>query len=103
MGSYVRDRKLFSLEEAIRKSSSLAAANAGLSRRGLVAADYFADLVLFDPAVIADRADFGKAQAPSVGVRAVWVNGQIVFKDGTTTGAHPGRPLRRDRLIRSGL
>ena len=95
LGPYVRDRKLFSIEEAVRKMSSLAAANAGLRRRGLIAPDYFADLVLFDPAVVADRADFGKAQAPSVGVRAVWVNGQIVFKDGTTTGARPGRPLRR--------
>jgi len=95
LGPYVRDRKLLSIEEAVRKVSSLAAANAGLRRRGLIAPDHFADLVLFDPAVVADRADFGKAQAPSVGVRAVWVNGQVVFKDGATTGAHPGKVLRR--------
>ena len=54
-----------------------------------------ADLVLFDPAVVADRADFGNAQALSIGIRRVWVNGEIVFADGKTTGAHPGRPLRR--------
>jgi len=96
LGPYVRDRKLFALEEAVRKMSSLAAANTGLARRGLVAPDSFADLVLFDPAVVADRADFGNAQAPSIGIHTVWVNGQVVFKDGRTTGAHPGRPLRRE-------
>lgn len=94
-GPYVRDRKLFSLEEAVRKMSSLAAASVGLVNRGRVAPGYFADLVLFDPAVIADRADFGKAQAQAVGVRTVWVNGQVVFQDGKTTGAYSGRPLRR--------
>ena len=96
LGPYVRDRKLFALEEAVRKMSSLAAANTGLARRGLVAPDSFADLVLFDPAVVADRADFGNAQAPSIGIHTVWVNGQVVFKDGKTTGARPGRPLRRE-------
>jgi N-acyl-D-amino-acid deacylase len=96
LGPYVRDRKLFTLEEAVRKMTSLAAANAGLARRGLVAENYYADLVLFDPAVVADRADFGRAQAPSAGIRRVWVNGQVVFKDGATTGVHPGRLLRRE-------
>ena len=96
LGPYVRDRKLFAIEGAVRKMSSLAAANAGLASRGLVAPDSFADLVLFDPAVVADRADFGNAQAPSIGIHTVWVNGQVVFKDGRTTGAHPGRPLRRE-------
>jgi N-acyl-D-amino-acid deacylase len=96
LGPYVRDRKLFGLEEAVRKMSSLSAANVGLTNRGRIAPGYFADLVLFDPAVVADRADFGKAQAQAVGVRSVWVNGQLVFQDGKTTSARPGRPLRRE-------
>jgi N-acyl-D-amino-acid deacylase len=51
--------------------------------------------VLFNPAVVADRADFGKAQAQAVGVHTVWVNGRVVFQDGKTTGVYPGRVLRR--------
>jgi len=95
VGPWVRDKRLFSLEEAVRKMSSLAAANAGLVKRGLIAPDYFADLVVFDPSTIADRADFGHAQDLAAGVRTVWVNGQIVFDTGKTAGVHPGRPLRR--------
>ena len=95
LGPYVRDRRLFSLQEAVRKMSSLAAANTGLVQRGLVKPGYFADLVLFDPAVVADRADFGRAQAQAVGIRTVWVNGRVVFDDGRPTGVHAGRPLRR--------
>ena len=101
LGPYVRDRKLFSLEEAVRKMSSLAAANVGLSNRGQIAPTYFADLVLFDAALVADRADFGQAQAQAVGIRTVWVNGQIVFQDGKTTGVHSGRPLRRQSSPRA--
>jgi len=88
-------KKLFSLEEAVRKMTSLAAANVGISNRGRIAPGVFADLVLFDPAVVADRADFGKAQAQAVGVRSVWVNGRVVFQDGKTTAAFPGRTLKR--------
>ncbi|MGH9385034.1 MAG: amidohydrolase family protein [Vicinamibacterales bacterium] len=95
LGPYVRDRKLFSVEEAVRKMSSLSAANIGLANRGRVVPGYFADLVLFDPAAVADRADFGKAQSLAVGIRTVWVNGQIVFQDGKTIGVYSGRPLRR--------
>jgi len=95
VGPYVRDKKLFTLTEAVRKTTTLAAANVGLRNRGQIAPGYFADLVLFDPAVIADRADFGNAQAQAVGVRMVWVNGRVVFQDGSTTGTYSGRPLRR--------
>ena len=96
LGPYVRDRKLFTLEEAVRKMSSLGAANVGLRNRGGIEPGYFADLVLFDPAVVADRADFGKAQAQATGIRTVWVNGEVVFHEGKTTPARPGRALRRE-------
>ena len=97
LGPWVRDKRLFTIEEAVRKMSSLAAANAGIVKRGLIAPDYFADLVIFDPSTIADRADFGRAQDPAVGVRSVWVNGKVVFDNGKTTAAYSGRPLRRSR------
>ncbi len=95
LGPYVRDKKLFTLEEAVRKMTSLAAANVGLADRGRIAPGQFADLVLFDPAVVADRADFGNAQAQAVGIHTVWVNGQPVFRDAKTTGVFSGRVLRR--------
>ena len=95
LGPYVRDRKLFPIEEAVRKMSSLAAANVGIVNRGRIAPGFFADLVLFDPATVADRADFGSAQAQAVGVRTVWVNGQVVFEKGMPTAVYSGRALRR--------
>ena len=95
LGPWVRDKRLFSSEEAVRKMSSLPAANAGIAKRGLIAPDYFADLVVFDPSTIADRADFGHAQDLAVGVRSVWVNGEIVFDNGKPTHAYSGRALRR--------
>jgi N-acyl-D-amino-acid deacylase len=97
LGPYVRERKLFSLEEAVRKMTSLAAENVGLRNRGRIAPDYFADLVMFNVSTVADRSDFGRAQAQAVGVANVWVNGQVVFDHGKATGVHSGRPLRREK------
>jgi N-acyl-D-amino-acid deacylase len=95
LGRYVRERKLFTLEEAVRKMSSLAAANVGIQQRGSIKPGYFADLVLFDPATILDHATFEKPQAQAVGVKTVWVNGVIVFDNGAPTTKHPGRAIRR--------
>jgi N-acyl-D-amino-acid deacylase len=99
-GPYVRDKRLFSLEEAVRKMTWLAAENVGLTGRGSILSGQAADLVLFDPAHVADRADFGRAQAPAVGIRTVWVNGEVVYDGGVAgaapTGVHSGRPLKRD-------
>jgi N-acyl-D-aspartate/D-glutamate deacylase len=93
LGKYVRDEKLIPLEEAVRKLTGLPATNLGLDRRGLLKDDYYADLVVFDPATIADRATYEKPHQYSVGVKHVFVNGTQVLKDGEHTGAKPGRAL----------
>lgn len=94
-GHYVRDRKVLSLEEAVRRTTSLAAANVGLTGRGTIAVGARADLVLFDPAIISDRATTNEPHSVSVGVDRVWVNGTVVFAEGKSTGATPGRVLKR--------
>jgi N-acyl-D-amino-acid deacylase len=93
LGKYVRDEKLLPLEAAIRKVTHLPATNLGLDRRGLLREGYFADVVVFDPATIADRATYEKPHQYAVGVRHVFVNGKQVLKDGEHTGATPGRAL----------
>ena len=76
-------------------ASSLATTNVGLRRRGLLLPGYFADLVLFDPAIVIDRATPTEPTALSIGIARVWVNGALVFAGGKPTGARPGRVLRR--------
>lgn len=93
LGKYVRDERVISLPEAIRKLTSLPAANLGLTQRGLLRRNYFADVVVFDPRVIADKATFEKPHQFAVGVRHVLVNGVPVLKEGEHTGAKPGRAL----------
>ena len=95
LGEYTRVRRILSLEDAIRKMTSLSAQNLGLVERGRVAPGYYADLVLFDPATVRDVATPLQPQARSVGIRSVWVNGEIVYEDAAPTGRHPGRVLRR--------
>jgi N-acyl-D-amino-acid deacylase len=93
LGEYARDEKLISLGEAVRRLSALPAANLGLDHRGLLREGMFADVVLFDPAQIADRATYEKPHQYAVGMKDVFVNGQQVLKDGEHTGAKPGRAL----------
>ncbi|HXG08505.1 MAG TPA: D-aminoacylase [Gemmataceae bacterium] len=93
LGKYVREEKLLPLAEAIRKLTSLPAGNLGLDRRGLLKAGYFADVVVFDPRTIIDRATYEKPHQYAVGVQHVFVNGVQVLKDGEHTGAKPGRAL----------
>ena len=95
LGVYVRDRKVMSLEEAVRRMTSLAAEHMGVEGRGRIAPGMFADLVLFDPAAVIDRASPQQPHLTSVGIARVWVNGVEVFADGQTTGARPGRPIKR--------
>ncbi len=93
LGKYVREEKALTLPEAIRRLSALPATNLGLVRRGFLKEGMFADVVVFDPATIADRATFAQPQQYAVGVKHVFVNGVPVIKDGEHTGAKPGRAL----------
>ena len=95
LGVYVRERKILSLEEAVRRMTSLAAAHMGIRDRGRIAPGMYADLVLFDPATVKDRATPQEPHLTSVGISRVWVNGTEVFADGKTTGARPGMTIRR--------
>ncbi len=94
LGRYVRDERLVPLEEAIRRLTSLPAGNLGLEERGRLAAGFFADVVVFDPATIQDHATFEQPHRYSTGVRHVFVNGTQVLRDGEHTGATPGRVVR---------
>jgi N-acyl-D-amino-acid deacylase len=98
LGHYVRDVKLFPLEEAVRRMTALPAAQFGLKDRGSLRRGAYADLVLFDPATIADRATFEQPKLPAAGIAYVFVNGRAVWSDGAATGARPGRALRRSEL-----
>lgn len=93
LGRYVRDEQLITLEEAVRRLTSFPAETLGLDRRGRLQQGWFADVVVFDPATIADRATYEDPHRYAVGVRDVIVNGQLVLRDGEHTGAFPGRTL----------
>ena len=94
LGRYVRELKLMPLEYAVRKMTSLAAQRVGLSERGLIRPGMFADVTIFNPATVADRATFENPHQPSVGIEYVLVNGQLVLRKGQLTSARPGRGLR---------
>lgn len=93
LGKYVRDEKVIPLQEAIRRLTGLPATNLALDRRGFLREGMFADIVVFDPATVGDRATFEKPHQFAVGMKHVFVNGGHVLKDGEHTGARPGRAL----------
>jgi N-acyl-D-amino-acid deacylase len=93
LGKYVRDEQVITLQEAIRRLTSLPATNLGLDRRGELKPGYFADVVIFDPATIADKATFDRPHQFAVGVRDVFVNGVQMLRDGAHTGEFSGRAL----------
>jgi N-acyl-D-amino-acid deacylase len=95
LGRYVRERKVMPLEEAVHRMTSLAAEHMGIKDRGRITPGMFADLVLFDPATVIDRATPAEPHLVSVGIARVWVNGAEVFADGKTTTARPGKVIRR--------
>ena len=92
---YVREDGMLSLEEAVRKMSSLAAEHMGIADRGTIRPGAYADLVLLDAETVGDRATPEDPQRVSAGIERVWVNGVTVFANGATTGATPGRVIRR--------
>jgi N-acyl-D-amino-acid deacylase len=94
LGHYVRDLKLISLEDAIRKMTSLPAQTFGFSDRGLLRPGFAADLVIFDESTIGDRATFDNPHQYGAGISYVIVNGELVFTDGAMTIARPGAALR---------
>jgi N-acyl-D-aspartate/D-glutamate deacylase len=96
-GRFVRGRPIFSTEEAVRRMTSLPADLFGLAGRGRIALGAHADLVVFDPQTIVDRATYERPFQPPTGIRHVFVNGTPVVNDGAYTGERPGRVLRGGR------
>lgn len=91
IGKYVRDEKILSMEEAIRKLTSLPASNLKIPLRGKIQSGYFADVVVFDPDTVTDHATFTDPHQLATGVNHVFVNGVQVLKNGAHTGATPGK------------
>ena len=94
LGRYVRDRNILSLEEAIRKMTSLPANILSIDRRGLIKEGYYADISIFDPATIIDKATFEEPHQYAEGINSVIVNGKIVVENGAHNGNRPGKVLR---------
>jgi len=97
LGHYIRERNVVSLEEGIRKMTSLSAMHLGIKERGSIQEGYFADLVLFDPEAVNDRATYSAPHELSVGIEKVWVNGQLVFENGGVSGNRPGKTIRTNQ------
>lgn len=95
LGVYVREQKLLTLEDAVRKMTSLSAAKVGLMDRGLLRPGQFADITIFDAAKVIDRSTYTDPFQYSDGIQYVVVNGQVVLDRGRHTGLRPGRALRR--------
>jgi N-acyl-D-amino-acid deacylase len=93
LGRFVREKHWLTLPEAIRKMTSLPAQRVGLRDRGTLREGTFADLVLFDPQTVIDRATFARPQELPVGIQTVFVNGQMVWNEGHPTDSRPGRVL----------
>ncbi len=93
LGKYAREDKILTLEQAVRKLSGLPATNLGLDHRGFIREGMFADVVVFDPATIGDKATFEKPHQYAVGMKHVFVNGTQVLNDGEHTGAKAGKAL----------
>jgi putative CocE/NonD family hydrolase len=93
LGRFVRERKWLTLEEAIRKMTSMPAARLSLADRGTARVGAWADLVLFDPDTVIDRSTFSDPFTLATGIRKVWVNGELVWEEPRVTGARPGRAI----------
>lgn len=96
LGHYVRELGLLTLEGAVHRMTGLSARQFGLKDRGRLKQGAIADLVLFDPETVADRATFDQPKQPAAGIRRVMVGGEVVYENGAATGARPGRMLLRE-------
>ncbi|WP_198683755.1 N-acyl-D-amino-acid deacylase family protein [Peristeroidobacter agariperforans] len=94
LGHYVREKKVMTLERGVYKMTGLAAKHLGITDRGIIAEGNSADLVLFDPTTVIDRATMQNPTALSAGIEKVWVNGKLVYQDRRTTGVRPGQIVR---------
>ena len=94
LGHYVRDRRVMPLEEAVRKMTSAVANRLSIRDRGQLREGFFADVVIFDPATVIDRATYTAPHQHSIGIQTVIVNGVRVWENGKHTGAKPGRIVR---------
>ena len=103
LGHYAREQGLFSLEEAVHKMTGLPARRFGLADRGVLEAGAMADLVLFDPETVIDTATFEQPKQPARGIEFVMVNGRAIWRNGASTGARPGRAIRRGAGLSSPL
>ena len=100
LGRYVREQKVISLEEAIRKGTGAVASRLMLEDRGLLKPGFYADVIVFDPMTVADRATFEQPGQLSVGIEQVFVNGKAVITDGKHTGAKPGKAIHGAGFVR---
>ena len=97
LGHYVRERKILSLSEAVRRMTSLPALTFGMLERGQIKEGYFADLVLFDPDLVLDQATYDDPKQSPIGIKMVVVNGEVALSEGLTTGVGSGQMLRYNR------
>ena len=101
LGRYSREIGLITLEDAVHRMTGLPASVFGLTGRSVLAPGNFADIVIFDPDTVCDRADFEHPTEPAMGIDAVYVNGQAVVKAGAATGARPGKAMRRQAMAKA--
>lgn len=97
LGHYVRERRLFSLETAVHKMTGLSASRFGITERGILAENHYADIAVFDEQSVGDAATFENPTAVSTGIKAVFINGKLACRDGETMEVHAGRVLRHGR------
>jgi N-acyl-D-amino-acid deacylase len=103
LGKYVREERVIPLESAIARLTRLPAHTLGLAQRGTIREDYFADVAIFDPETIMDRATFDQPHQFAEGMKHVLVNGTLVLREGEHTGEMPGRAVRRARQSHAGV
>ncbi|HEY4214133.1 MAG TPA: D-aminoacylase [Steroidobacteraceae bacterium] len=99
LGRYVRERKALTLVEAVHRMTGSPAEQFGIQNRGRVAVGRHADLCVFDPETVQDSATFERPISAAIGIRHVFVNGQIALKDGVPTGVRAGRALQRQDMV----